>query len=321
MDSGSGNDSKKEMILTSEDFHNHDFCPRFRQYDSRYARLRISLPRALSETLDYAIAKSDPSLARPYLMSLATNPGLDLTARNLYRIVIHHASLLELLATYILAVSTVTQPEPISMPWGEYRSCPILRDGRLRRILLVDRWTVDAEARESWSWRTAAETAITGRAMLLNIFLIGRANDSGIRISPWTMGYKHPVNGVLRIKRHNDEYDQKREFKDTWEKVYRENTDHKPMHWLGMMQSDDAFKGWIQSTTIDTPPNRAEILDQIAERAREIHSSHTRQNLASCFKLRPCAFNPACLTDQSPSAMGWKEKEIDVPLASMLSCP
>ena len=218
----------------------------------------------MNESLYAAFAGNNPAFAAQKMMSLAANPGIDIDAKNLYESVIHHSRLVELIATYALSVGNCEVPSPISMKWGEFQPKSFLMAMvDLRRLVLVDRWSKDRENLERFSWRTAADTAITNRPMVITAIVIGGVR-AGLRPSVWTQGYEHPANKGIRIERREGE------FNDNWRMVYREQTSLKPVEWLREMQNDNAFEGRVFSFTEDVPRNRQEVLDHLAVMAEEI---------------------------------------------------
>lgn len=293
--------------MTTEDFVELDQCPRRREYNARYAPFRVSFHFALNEALNAALSASDPILASEKMISLASSPGIDYKSGNLYSAVVHHSRLAEVLATYSLSIKS-SVPAPISTEWGDFQpSSFLLPDGRLRRIVLTDRWTPEREQMERFSWRTAADTAITNRPMVITAFLIGSLRD-GFRPSPWTQGFLHPQNGGLRIaKRHG-------EFSETWKKSYREQSGLNALEWLKIMQDDDVFDEVVHTVVQDVPKNRNEVLAQMDRMAHEMTSSPSRQTRSACYRFTPCPFLPACSTGKPPAELGWRERDSPKPL-------
>lgn len=240
-------------------------------------------------------------------MALSARPGVELPSQNMYAVAIHHSRLLEVVASYCLSLPAST-PGPIEMPWGSFQPDSLmLETGQLRRIVLVERWDEQRKQMEAFSWRTAADVCVTGRSMVITAIVIGRAKD-GYRFTPWTTGFRHPNNGAIRVQKRDGT-----EFQDTWDKVLREQTDLKPMDWLGIMQYDGAFDDLVHSFTVYPPSDRDAVLAQMEDMAAEMGS--LRQTRSSCFKLRPCSFSPACITGKTPEQCGWKDR-ISVDLES-----
>lgn len=291
------------MRLNSEDLTTHDICARKRTWSERYESLRVSPNLALNESIHEALTTGNPTNAAERLLALAANPGIDIASTSLYDSAIHASRLAEVLAAYLLSVGKCAVPAPIECEWGEYEfQSFLLPDGRLRRVVLCDRWSPDREQLERFAWRTAADCAIANRAMLLNVLVIGGLRN-GFRASPWTQCSIHPQSGEARVQRRNGE-----NFGDTWRVAYREQTSIKPLEWLKIMQSDGAFDGRVFSITQDVPANRAEVLEQIAQMAEEIKAGSLRQTRASCYRFKPCPFSSACMQDKSPLQLGWVEK-------------
>ena len=289
--------------MTTEDFVEHDRCPRFHAYNSRYSPFRVSFHFALNDALNVALAAHDPILASERVLALAASPGIDFKSANLYSAVVHHSRLAELLATYCLSIDSSPHP-PIDMKWGEFTpQSSLLPDGRLRRIVLTDRWTSEREQMERFSWRTVADTTITNRPMVITAILIGSLRD-GYRPSPWTQGFLHPHNSLLRISKREGE------FSESWKKVYREQSGMSAFEWLKIMQDDKAFDDVVFSVTENPPKDREQILHEMAQMVREMTAPVPRQTRSACYRFSPCPFLPACTTSRPPAAAGWVEKAI-----------
>ncbi len=290
------------MILTTEDFAQHDICPRLHTYSSTYAPLRISINAAMNQAIHLALETSNPSMASDRLMSLAANPGLDIDGQ-VYEAAIHHSRLVELLATYLLSIEKFSVPSPIPTKWGEFQPQSFLIPGnRLLRFVLCDRWSPEREQLERFSWRTAIDTAITGLPMTIIALVVGGMKE-GRRASPWTVGFNHPQNSGLRILKRDGH------LFEGWQKVWREDSSVKPIEWLRIMQEDGALEGRVYAVQQDVPVNRNEVLAQVEEMAKEIKSGSLRQTRSNCYRFRPCSFLPACLSAKSPAQLGWIEKD------------
>ena len=235
-------------------------------------------------------------------MNLAASPGVDFKSPALYSAVVHHSRLAELLSAYVLSVPS-TPLDPILMKWGDFQpQSTLLEDGRLRRIILCDRWTPEREQMERFSWRTAADCAITNRPMVITALIIGSLRD-GFRPSPWTQGFLHPANGGLRIQKRDGN------FNDSWKKTYREQSGVNTMDWLKIMQQDEAFDGLVH-TVVEPVWDRAETLAHMEKMAFEMASSHSRQTRSACYRFTPCPFLSACSTSRSPAELGWVERPL-----------
>lgn len=284
-------------MISTEEFVQHDTCPRSQTYTSRYEPLRVSLNYALNESLYTALSVGNPIAASDKLMELAARPGIEVESRSLYDSAIHHSRLVELLASYVLAVGPLLVPDLITCEWGEFQPRSFLtEDGRLRRVVLCDRWTPERELLERFSWRTAIDSAITNRPMIITALVIGRVQN-GFRPSVWTQGFEHPMTREIRIQKREGK------FTENWRSHYRENTQIKALEWLRIMQEDGAFEGRVFSATQNPDPS---VLPQVAATAREMGSM--RQTRSSCYRFKPCPFLPACSQSKSPAELGWIEK-------------
>lgn len=297
-------------MISTEDFVQFDICPRSQVFTSRYEPLRMSLNGVLNESLYAALSAGSPIAASDKLMELAARPGIEVESRSLYDSAIHHSRLVELLASYVLAVGSLSVPEPIACEWGDFQPRAFLtKDGRLRRVVLCDRWTPERELLERFSWRTAIDSAITNRPMIITALVIGKVQN-GFRPSVWTTGYEHPMTREIRIQKREGK------FTENWRSHYRENTQIKALEWLRIMQEDGAFEGRVFSVTQNPDPS---VLPQVAQMAREMGSM--RQTRSSCYRFKPCPFLSACSQSKSPAQMGWIEKDSLVNLENDILTP
>jgi hypothetical protein len=290
----------EKLTLTSELLYEHDVCQRACTWNRMYAPFRCSLNKAMNTAIWNALAENDPNRASETIMSLAVKPGIDIEGSKVYDGVIHTSRLCEVLSTYLLSVEKCSLAGPVTCEWGQYEFKSFLMpDGRLRRVVLCDRWSPEREQLERFSWRTAADCCISNRPMLLNILVIG-SQRGGLRSSPWVRGFQHPKTGEVRVQKREGK------FVDSWREVYRENTTLKALDWLRIMQGDGAFEGRVFSVTQE-PVNQKEVLAQVAAMAKEMGSM--RQTRSSCYRFRPCPFLPACSQAKSPAQLGWVEKD------------
>lgn len=297
------------MRLDTEAFVLHDTCQRLRTWDAQYQPFRIPLSRALNDSLHYALSEGEAIRGREKLISLATSPGIDLPTASLYSSVVHHAAMIEVIAQYLLSITDFKPLLFITRKWGQFQPLSFLTQGnRIQRIILCDRWNADRAKAESISWRTLADSAITNLPMTLTAIIIGQSRG-GFRLSPWTTGFAHPRSGEIMVQKRDGE-----PFSDVWRRTYREQTDHSPLDWLTIMQRDNAFDSRVFSLNLHTPPNRAEILQEIDQRAAEMALSPRRQTHSACLRFSPCPFLDCCAANRAPAQLGWKEKTSPSPL-------
>jgi len=291
-------------MITSEDLDLHDQCARRRTWTSRFLLPRISLVAAMHESLRAGLLSGDPANAKKTMTGLAAIPGLDISAYNVYDIAIHHATLMETVCAYLCPDAPWKAADPVSLAGYQFQPLSYqMDDGRLRRVILCDRWDALRQQAEIHSWRTVADVCATGRPMVLNAIVIG-ASRKGFRPSPWTQGFVHPENYTMRVLKREGSFSEK------WQKLYRENTDKKPLDWLGIMQSDGAFDSLVHSITVDVPARSEEILDEMLVMVKEINDRGTRMRRSSCFRFSPCGFARLCHNKEyvTPETCGWERR-------------
>ena len=287
--------------MTTEDFVRHDSCPRFQTWSREFELPRIPLSEVLHQSLRSGLLAGDPCAAYQWFMARASNPGIDIEGYNVYDVAQHHASLAEVVCAYLLGADGAwKQAEAVSWEGIEFQPLSFqMADGRLRRVVLCSTWNTLRELEEKNSWWTVADTAATGRPMLINAIVIGQSRG-GFRLSPWTTGFRHPENGVLRIKKKEGR------FTDNWKRIYRENTDFRTADWLQKMQEDGAFEDVVFSVTADVPPRRADVLLEMEQMAGEMGSLRARRS--SCYRYAPCPMIRLCPAGATPEMAQWKRR-------------
>lgn len=275
----------------------HDQCPRLQTWSAGYELPRVSIAEALNTSLREGLLAGDAGRAYASFMAQASNPGLDVEGRNVYDVAQHHARLIEVVCFYLLGDLGAWKPcgaiddfQPLSYQ---------MEDERLRRVVLCSSWSTLREAEERNSWWTAADTAITNRPMLINAIVIGQSRN-GFRLSPWTTGFVHPENGIMRIKKKEGR------FTENWRKVYREATDYHPEEWLKVMQGDGAFEDVVHSLTVAP----SAILHDLGRIRKEIAKGQTTMRRSHCFRQAVCPMAKLCYhpTLMTPALAGWEQK-------------
>lgn len=290
---------------SSEDFDVYDQCHRKQTWGAKFLTPRISLTAAMYQSLREGLLAGSAEKTREHFMGLAAKPGIDITAYNLYELVVHHASLMEIVTAYLLAGGEAWKQAP-SVNLSEYKFHPLsylLPDGRLRRVVLCDSWNALREKSETISWRTVADCVATNRPMLLNAISIGQSRK-GFRTTPWTTGYQHPENKTLRVQRKEGT------FNESWKRVRREHTEKKPLEWMKIMQQDGSFENLVHSVTVDMPPRSSEVLEDMQRIAREMNSGPLHPSHSACYRFGPCGFSEICHSPQliTPESLRWRTR-------------
>jgi len=293
--------------MTTEDFVLHDECPRRRTWGSQFQFPRIPLPQALNDALRAGLLSGDPQRAKEHFMAAGASPGLDIDGHSVYDVAVHHANLLETVCAYLIGGDGPWKPVgAVSCDSFEFQPLSyLLPDGRLRRAVLCSSWGALREQEERNSWRTVADVYATGRPMLINAIVIGQSK-SGFRPSPWTQGFLHPENRVMRVRKKEGR------FTPNWKRIYREQTDKKTADWLKLMQEDEAFDDLVYSTTVDIQEgHRRAVLSDMSRIAKQIEGAATEPRRSACFRYAPCPFAKVCYYPQSitPREAGWEAKK------------
>lgn len=287
----------------------HDLCPRLATWSAGYALPRVPLAEAMRKSLHAGLIAGRGSNARETLLQIAARPGLDIHGRNVYDIAVHHAAMMEVVVDYLAAEGPWV---PAGTVKGLELESFLMPDGRLRRVILCSTWNALRQEEELVSWRTVADVCVTGRPMLLNFIVIGQSRF-GFRPSPWTQGFIHPENHLLRVKRiATEKTGPNPKFTENWKKVYREQTDHHSDKWLKIMQDDQAFEDLVRYYTAEVPKNRKSVLADLARIGDEIALKGTRMRRSACFRLAPCPFARLCHapTRLTPQSCGWERREV-----------
>jgi hypothetical protein len=285
--------------VNTEAIWQHDQCPRLRTWSALYELPRVPLVQALHDSLRAGLVAGNGMAAREAFMAMAARPGLDIESNySLYDLAVHHAAMLEVITEYLAADGAWKPCAPVD---GFSPQSFLMPDGRLRRVVLCSAWNDLREQEERTSWRTVADTAMTGRPMLVNAIVIGQSRK-GFRPSPWTTGYVHPENRTLRIQKREGK------FTDNWKRVYREQTDEKPDAWLKLMQDDGAFEGLVYHFSVNPAGHDAQR--DIVRINKEIAENRTDMRRSACFRYAPCPFARLChnAPPMTPDAARWARK-------------
>lgn len=290
-------------MIDTEAVWQHDVCERLRTWSAQYELPRIPLVEAMYTALRAGLLAGDGKVAKDALIAIAAQPGLDIEAWNVFDIAMHHASLMEVVVAYLTADGPWAIADPVD---GFSPQSFQMEDGRLRRVVLCSSWNTLREAEERQSWRTIADVTATNRPMLINAIVIGNS-IKGFRPSPWTRGYIHPENGILRVKKKEGNFTEK------WKRVYREQTDEHADDWLRLMQQDGAFEDLVFSVTADRPGNEKTVRKDMFRIINEIGRNGTEMRRSGCYRFGPCSFARICHSQeiQTPIEAGWEEKSTE----------
>jgi len=278
--------------MTSNDLCIYELCARRYAWSRAYVSFRVSPIYALYQALDAGLRGNGEVDAKNKLIEIAGNPGLDIAGPDVYDVAIHLAHLAGIVTAYLRGRDESWRLVPAALtpfPWepAVYES----PDGRIRRVVLVDRWGDDRKVEEARSWRSVGEICVTGREMLLNAVVIGSTHNKR-RTSHWTRALTHPRNKGIRFKKRTGSA----EFAGSWETVQRESWTGTTEDWLGVMQTDDCFQELVHSLRIAVPVRRQEFLADMARMSKEMAGLQEDPPMrrAGCFGFSPCVFQEVC---------------------------
>lgn len=244
----------------------------------------------------------DPGQSAGELMiSLATNPGLDYPhSVNLYRCVINHAAIADLVVTAIR--QNGERWVPLEFPCGQANgwntSALMSPDGsHLRRFLAVSHWSDDRESYERMSWYVYGEIAHFGMPMQMAVAVIGPMTG-GRRHSHWAKALLHPSHSELRFRlRRRSKVEG---FAESWQVVYREEHDEIARErWLASMHMDEVLNESLFVVNIPVPEEseRATIRELAKRQLERLHAitALPEKQLTTCNNpLHPCPFRACC---------------------------
>ncbi len=276
--------------MKPEEIESFERCPRLSRWEKDHIRLRVKPLAALYAGIEAGV---EGKSAKDTVMSLAANPGLDITGVETYSVAVHLAYLAEILSTYLLQAGE---------KWTRNGSL-FESKGELRRIILIDRWNEERKMQEIRGWKTMAEVCRRDQPVILNFLTIGQSADNR-RISAWTRGWTHPRNQGLRFKKKDGDA-----MGEGWTLQWRERSSYPIDRWLGRMQQDQMFSDLVHTVKVSVPRRRDEFLADLARIESEMAAlpENPSMNRSGCYKFTPCVFAEVCHSPYKrvPSECGW----------------
>lgn len=307
------------MILSAEKLSIWELCPRRAMWTTRYGMPRISLMGGLYRAVDAGLRtdREPETAAENEFMTLASNPGLDISGRDVYACAMHYSKLAGIVSLALRSISKdpwkiVDDVEVGNQAQGRHtwRSACYEVDGAIRRIVLVDRWSDDRKAQERVSWRTIGEACALKTPILMTAVTIGSSHDKR-RISPWTRCYQHPKSRQYRFKRTTSHED----FGATWKPIWREDAGFATAEWLTRMGKDGCMADLVSTEQVGVPKRRDAYVREMQRHALDMErwgerlGEHPPMRLAGCYGFTPCIFGGVCHGDgvPLPEAHGFKQ--------------
>ena len=236
-------------------------------------------------------------------MTLSAERGLDTKQFEVYGQAFHLASLADLVVTVIRAQGPPWgRPEDQTvngLPWGS--SAYLDPSGvRLRRVVIVDRWSEDRKQSESHSWYSLGEISAYQMPMTQTVIVVGQSRE-GKHHSPWSKGWMQERFKTLRLRKQSGE-----SFGKGWNQVWREERDELSRdHWIEAMQEDGVFSDVMFEVEVPLPCPEivAKIRKLIEKRLRRLAemTEVPEPNISVCDWPVPCQFRDCCWQFTEPS--------------------
>lgn len=283
-------------ILTS-----YELCRRRGHWARKWEKHRLTsidmVRRAVTAALLVDEHDNPGEYAGEEVVTLASERGLDADHTNLYRSVMNHAAIADMIATAIRQPTdrawTVAAPSP-----GWRGSAMLDPDGsKLRRFLPCSTWNPERQEHEIRSWYGIGEVCMLNMPMQMVVVNLGPMSG-GRRHSPWAKALLHPQHSSLRFrKRSRGTIDG---FKETWIPIFREEHDEIDRdRWYQAMIEDEVLKELLFVVDIPVPGElEAGLIRDMARRkldaARRVTELPDKQ-LSTCDgPLAPCPFRGCC---------------------------
>ena len=274
-------------ISTAQLLTDYEQCPRRGYLALSWEQNKLNSTRMVTEALRQALTATEGQqwgeLAGSAMLQLAQDRGLETTTHKIYDSVAHHACLADLLATVLRKPNDQPwiSPEPVQSWTG---GCYLSPDGStLRRLVIVSNWTEERHYSECRSWFTLGEQAAYNLPMQLIWLVIGQQRD-GLRSSPWTTGYLHPLNRELRFRKRS--------------KGSRAHAEISRETWLEAMLRDDVLNEVCFREDVPLPldVHLQRVRDMAKRKLERLHAltEKPEANLSGCEWPVPCSFRKCC---------------------------
>lgn len=288
--------STANLLIADDSCRRREFLER--SWERSVMNPMNALYRSIGDGLE-SEADDPGQYAGDTLMGLAVSRGLDTSQSDLLGHAEHLAAIADMV-TWLLRT-------------GDQWECPADKDGwvssaylnasgsRLRRVVLVDRWSEERAVAEEHSWRTLGETAVYRMPMDLIIVALGQNRD-GRRHGPISKGYLHPQNHNLRFLKRDGE-----PFGPSWERVFREESNIGREEWLEEMTEDGVLAECVLTHEVPVPEYAAEIREIIKRKLERIEQTKElpEPQFSQCDDpISPCQFSSCCPHFRQPTERG-----------------
>ena len=219
----------------------HDRCLRSAFLARTWQRNLLHPTAALYQAIEFGLESTEPDPGQcsgDFLMGLAVDRGLDTHQSDLFGLSQHLAAIADLVTWMLTQNGPWARPENVKVGEAPWESSAFLNEAgtRLRRIVLVDRWSEDRQTAIEHEWRTFGETCAYGLPMDLTVLVLGQMRD-GRRHGPFSKAWAHPVNKQLRMRKRNG-----KGFDGDWTPIWREDWEGSREGWLDTMTNDGVLE-------------------------------------------------------------------------------
>jgi hypothetical protein len=289
--------------VNAEDLCKYESCPRRLAWSREYLPFRISPIGALYRALDAGLIGKAQDDAKSSMLKTAAMPGLDIEGADVYDIAVHLGTLANTIVAYLRGNdSPWKKVEPVRCPFEWESACYESPDGRLRRIVLVDRWTEERKLEEARSWRTIGEICALSREMLINAIVIGQSYGKR-RVSHWARTFTHPKNHGIKFKKKTET------LSASWKQVWREDWNGTTEDWLYQMQKDECFDDLVFALKVGIPNRQEEFVADMMRIGGEmlLLLQNPPMRRSGCFGFSPCPFLETCYRQEAktPKDVGY----------------
>jgi hypothetical protein len=296
-------------MTSAEKLEMHDLCHRApylaRTWQRNVLHPTAALYLAIEQGLTYDGPEDPGQIAGDHMMTLAASRGLDTHQSDLFGLSTHLATLSDFITWMLRSGEPWARPEDVKLGEQAWESSVFLNPTgtRLKRFVLVDRWSNDRELAESHSWRSVGETSAYGMPMDQTVIVIGQ-NRNGRRHGPFSKAWTHPVSKQLRMRKRDG-----KGFDGEWKPTFREDWEGSREAWLDTMTSDGVLEDAVFHIESDAH-KEAKKIRGLAEKKltqmRETVATPDPSPSQCDDPINPCQFREACWSFQPPSqALGF----------------
>lgn len=286
-------------------------CPRQAYWALDYEVPWLNAKQYLEEGVIHGLTtgrKDFGVAAGEHVMGLGSRKEIRTGASNQFDTIVHIANLADVITTAIR--KPLEEPwkaaDPVDMGNGYRWESGALLDAsgaHLRRISFVSDWSDDRHYATCRSWANLGTVCAYERDLQLVVVILGSFREGRYR-SPWTQGLRHPKNRGIRFRKRNQI---EAGFKDSWKKVWREDSNDIPTHmWLEMMIADSVLHSLLIRVDIPCPERAAQqkILSLVKSKMDRLAAMEElpEPNLSTCDWPMPCVFRGPCHKGEEPSA-------------------